>query len=98
MNPMDIQMFYLNWGIPSNFPPILCNPNIAKNYNHQIHKVMLQVCIHNSFLQRYKQNSNSMSKLPICEKVNFKSFIKVLKAYGLDQQRPSNIEGFKNSK
>jgi hypothetical protein len=39
-----------------------------------------------------------MSKLPICEKVNLKSFIEVLKAYGLDQQRPSNIEGLKNSK
>ncbi len=31
-----------------------------ENYNHQIHKVMFQVCIHNSFLQKYKQNSNNM--------------------------------------
>jgi hypothetical protein len=39
-----------------------------------------------------------MSKLPICERVSIKSFIKVLRAYGLDQQRPSNIEGLKNFK
>jgi len=32
-----------------------------------------------------------MSKLPSCEKDNLKSFTNILKAYGLDQQRPSNI-------
>jgi hypothetical protein len=32
----------------------------SENYNHQIQKVMLQVCIHNSFLQKYKQNLDNM--------------------------------------
>jgi hypothetical protein len=39
-----------------------------------------------------------MLKLLICEKMNFKSFIKVLKTYGLHQQRPSNTKGLKNSR
>ncbi len=39
-----------------------------------------------------------MLKLLICERTNFKSFIKVFKAYGLDQQRPNNIKGLKNSR
>ncbi len=49
---------------------------------------MLQTCTHNSFLQRYKKYSNRMLELPICERANLKSFIKVLRAYGQDQQRP----------
>jgi hypothetical protein len=32
-----------------------------------------------------------MSKLPNCEKDSLKSFINILKSYGLDQQRASNI-------
>jgi hypothetical protein len=39
-----------------------------------------------------------MVKLLICEKRSFKSFIKVLKAYGLHQQRPSNTKGLQNSR
>jgi hypothetical protein len=39
-----------------------------------------------------------MLQLLICEKTNFKPFIKVLKAYGLHQQRPSNTKGLKNSR
>jgi len=34
-----------------------------------------------------------MSKLPICERTNLKSFINVLRAYGLDQHKSNNIEG-----
>jgi hypothetical protein len=37
-----------------------------------------------------------MLKLLICEKTSFKPFIKVLKAYGLHQQKPSNTKGLKN--
>jgi hypothetical protein len=39
-----------------------------------------------------------MSKLPNCERNSLKSFINILKAYGLDQQREKNIgviESFK---
>jgi UDP-3-O-acyl-N-acetylglucosamine deacetylase len=39
-----------------------------------------------------------MLELPICEKTSLKSFIKVLRTYGLDQQRPSNIKRLKNSR
>ncbi len=39
-----------------------------------------------------------MSKLPICERVSLKSFIKGLRAYRLNQQRPSNIDGLENFK
>jgi len=39
-----------------------------------------------------------MLKLLICEKMNFKSFIKVLNAYGIHQQRPINTKGLKNSR
>jgi hypothetical protein len=49
-------------------PELCAHPILAKNYNHQIHKVILQICIHNSFLQRYKQNSNNMLKLRIYER------------------------------
>jgi recombinational DNA repair protein RecT len=31
-----------------------------KNYNDKMHKVMLQIYIHNSFLQKYKQKSDNM--------------------------------------
>jgi hypothetical protein len=31
------------------------------------------------------------SKFPNCEKDNLKSFFNILKAYGLDQQKESNI-------
>jgi hypothetical protein len=58
---------------------------------------MLQIYIHKSFLQRHKQNFFNMLKLPICERTNLKSFIKVLRAYGLDQQRSNNIEGLVES-
>jgi hypothetical protein len=84
MCPKDIQILYINWGSPYKVPQFCAHPTLTKNYNHQIHKVMLQVCIHNSLLQRYKQKLDSMLELLICEKVSFKSFIKVLKAYGLD--------------
>jgi hypothetical protein len=43
------------------------------------------------FFQIQKQNSFSMSQLPNCEKDYLKSFINILKAYGLDQQKESNI-------
>jgi hypothetical protein len=59
---------------------------------------LLQICKHNSLLQRYKQNSDIMIEFPICEKASLKSFIKVLRTYGLNQQRPSNIEGLDNSR
>jgi hypothetical protein len=36
-------------------------------------------------------NSFSMLELPNCDKESLKSFINILKAYGLDQQRESNI-------
>jgi hypothetical protein len=39
-----------------------------------------------------------MSKLPNCEKDSLKSFINILRAYGLDQQRESNIGVVKNSR
>ncbi len=39
-----------------------------------------------------------MSKLSICDRANFKSFIKVLRAYGLDQQKSRNIKGLENYK
>jgi hypothetical protein len=39
-----------------------------------------------------------MLELPICEKTYFKSFIKVLRTYGLDQHRLSNIKGLENSR
>jgi hypothetical protein len=39
-----------------------------------------------------------MLELLICEKTSFKSFIKVLKAYGLHQHRPNNTKGLKNSR
>jgi len=39
-----------------------------------------------------------MLELLICEKTSFQSFIKVLKAYGLHQQRPSNTKGLNNSR
>jgi hypothetical protein len=45
---------------------------------------MLQIYIHNSFLQKYKQNIFIMLELSICERASLKSFIKVLRAYGLD--------------
>ncbi len=32
----------------------------SENYNHQIHKVMFQVCIHNSFFKKCKQNLDNM--------------------------------------
>jgi hypothetical protein len=51
----------------------------------------MQVWIHNSIFQIHKQNSFSILELPSCEKDSLKSFINILKAYGLDQQRPSNI-------
>jgi hypothetical protein len=38
----------------------------------------------------------TMSKLPSCERNIFKSFINILKAYRLDQQRSSNIEKVEN--
>ncbi len=59
---------------------------------------MFYVCTHNSFLQRYEENLDNMLELLICEKRNFKSFIKVLKAYGLHQHRPSNTKRLKNSR
>jgi hypothetical protein len=37
-----------------------------------------------------------MLEFLICEKTNFKSFIKVLKAYGLHQQRPSKTKALRN--
>jgi hypothetical protein len=40
----------------------------------------------------------NVSELPNCEKDSLKSFINILKAYGLDQQRENNIgvvESFK---
>jgi hypothetical protein len=37
-----------------------------------------------------------MSKLPNCEKYSLKSFINILKAYGLDQQKESNIRVIKS--
>jgi hypothetical protein len=37
-----------------------------------------------------------MSKLPSCERNSFKSFINILRAYKLDQQRSSNIERVEN--
>jgi hypothetical protein len=37
-----------------------------------------------------------MSKLPNCEKDSLKSFINILRSYGLDQQRVSNIVVAKN--
>jgi hypothetical protein len=39
-----------------------------------------------------------MSKLPNCEKDSLKSFINILRAYGLDQQRESNIGVVENSR
>jgi hypothetical protein len=38
-----------------------------------------------------------MPEFPNCERNNLKSFINILKAYGLDQQRESNIEVVENS-
>ncbi len=32
----------------------------SENYNHQIHKVMFHVCIHNSVLKKCKQNLDNM--------------------------------------
>ncbi len=59
---------------------------------------MLEVCINNSLLQRYEQNLDNMWKLPICERTNLKSFIKVLKTYGLNQKMPTNKKGVTNSR
>jgi hypothetical protein len=39
-----------------------------------------------------------MSKLPNCERDSLKSFISILRAYGLDQQKESNIGVVENSK
>jgi hypothetical protein len=50
---------------------------------------MVQGLDSQSMFQIHKQNSFSMSKLPNCEKDSLKSFINILKAYGLDQQRKS---------
>jgi hypothetical protein len=39
-----------------------------------------------------------MSKLPNCERDSLKSFINILKAYGLDRQRENNIGIVKSSR
>jgi hypothetical protein len=39
----------------------------------------------------HMQNFFNMSKLPNCERDNLKSFINILRAYGLDQQKESKI-------
>jgi hypothetical protein len=44
------------------------------------------------------QNSFNMSKLPNCERDSLKSFIHILRAYGLDYQRESNIGVVENSR
>jgi len=45
---------------------------------------MVQGLDSQSIFQIHKKNSFSMSKLPNCDKDNLKSFINILKAYGLD--------------
>ncbi len=57
-----------------------------------------KVWIHNPIFQIHKQNSFSMLELPNCERDSLKFFINVLKAYGLDQQRESNIRIVKSYK
>jgi hypothetical protein len=52
---------------------------------------MVQGSIHNPIFQIHKQKNFSMSELSNCERNSLKSFINILKAYGLDQQRESNI-------
>ncbi len=39
-----------------------------------------------------------MLKLPNCERTSLKSFIDILKTYGLDQQRESNMRVVENSR
>jgi len=39
-----------------------------------------------------------MSKLPNCERDNLKSFINILRAYGLNQQKENNIGVVKSSR
>jgi hypothetical protein len=43
------------------------------------------------YLSKSKQISFSMSEIPNYEKDSFKSFINILRAHGLNQQRESNI-------
>jgi hypothetical protein len=57
---------------------------------------MVQIWIHNTFIQTHKQYSFSMSKLSSCERNSFKSFINILKANRLDQQKSNNIERVEN--
>jgi hypothetical protein len=59
---------------------------------------MVQIWIHNSIFLVEKQNFFNISKLSSCEKNILKFFINILKTYGLDQQRASNIKGVVDKK
>jgi hypothetical protein len=50
------------------------------------------------YLFFHKQKSFGISKLPNCERNSLKSFINILKAYELNQQRESNIKVVKSFK
>jgi hypothetical protein len=43
-------------------------------------------------LSTHKENSFNMLELPSCERNSIKYFINILRAYGLNHQRSSNIE------
>jgi hypothetical protein len=93
---MEEQQLHIDWGRVFNFLPILYATHFQQKQHVQIHKVVMEIWIHNSFFQIHKQNSFNMSKLPSCEKNYLKWFINVLRTYGLNQQRSCNIEGIES--
>jgi hypothetical protein len=69
-------------------PQIQAHP-IPTKINLPIYKVMVQGLDSQSIFQIHKQIFFNMLELPNCEKVSLKSFINILKAYGLYQQGES---------
>jgi len=56
-----------------------------------------KIWIHNPIFQIHKKNYFNMSELPNCERDSLKSFINILRAYGLDQQWENNIKVVESS-